>query len=63
MGAYVADAAALNSNGIETLLATVLSTFPVKGNPSFSNGPKILPKNHPYCSILYNWVFDSLNIS
>ena len=37
----------------------VLSTFPIKGNPVFSNGPKILPKNPPDCPILWNWVFES----
>ena len=31
IAASVADAAAVNPNGIETLLATGLSTFPVKG--------------------------------
>ena len=37
-----------------------LSTFPIKGNPVFSNGPKILPKNPPDCPILWNWVFESV---
>ena len=40
----VADAAAVNSYGIKALLANGLSTFTIKGNPVFSNGPKILPK-------------------
>ena len=30
----------------------------MKGNLVFSNGPKSLPKNHPDCTILCNWVFD-----
>ena len=45
----VADPAAVNSNGIKTLLASVLSIF-IKGNPFFSNGPKGLlenPRNGP----------------
>ena len=34
-----ADAAAANLNGIKTRLANGLSTFPIKGNPVFNNGP------------------------
>ena len=48
----VADAAAVNPNGIKTLLTNYLSTFLIKGNPGFSNGPKSLPKNPPDCPIL-----------
>ena len=44
--ASAADAAAVNPNGIKTLLANGLHTFPIKGNPVFSNGPKSLPKNY-----------------
>ena len=40
----VADSAAVNPNGIKTLLANALSTFPIKANPAFSNGHKSLPK-------------------
>ena len=58
VAASVADADAVNPNGSETLLANCLSTFHVKGNPVFSNGPKRLPKNPPDCSILCTWVFD-----
>ena len=36
------DTAAVNPNGIKTLLANGLSTFPIKGNPVFSHGPKKL---------------------
>ena len=57
--ASVADAGAVNPNGIKTLLANGLSTFLVKGKPVFSNGPKSLPGNPPDCSILCNWVFDN----
>ena len=42
--ASVANAAAVNPNGIKTLLANGLSTFPIKDNPIFSNGTKSLPK-------------------
>ena len=45
--ASVTDAAAVNPNGIKTFLASGLSTFPIKGNPVFSDGPKSLPKNPP----------------
>ena len=38
------------------LLANSLSTFPIKGNPVFSNGHKSLLKNP---LILCNWVFDN----
>ena len=54
----LADTAAVNPNGIKTLLANGLRTFPIKGNPVFNNGPKSLPKT-PDCPILCNWVFDN----
>ena len=44
---------------IKTLLASGLSTFFIKSNLVFSNGPKSLPKNPPDCPILCNWVFDN----
>ena len=44
---------------LKTLLVNDLSTFFIKGNPVFSNGPKGLPKNLPDCPILCNWVFDN----
>ena len=52
IAASVGDAATINPNGIKTLLANGLSMFPVKGNPTFSNSPKPLPKNPPDCPIL-----------
>ena len=55
----VAGVAAVNPNGIKTFLANGLSTFFIKDNPVFSNGPKSLLKNPPDCPILDNWVFDS----
>ena len=54
IAAYVADTAAANPNGIKLFSANGLSTFPIKGNPVFINGPKILPKNPPDCIILSN---------
>ena len=52
--ASVADAAAINPNGIKTLLANGLSIFPIKANPAFNNGPKSLPGNSVDCPILCN---------
>ena len=36
----VANATAVNRNGIKTLLANGLWTFPIEGNLTFSNGTK-----------------------
>ena len=41
----------------------MVCTFTIKGNPVFSNGPKILPKNPPDCTILYNSVFDNFMLA
>ena len=54
IAASVANATAVNPNGSKTLLANSLSTFPVKGNPVFNNGPKSLPNDPPDCPILWN---------
>ena len=51
IAASVADAAAVNPNDIKTLLANVLITFPINGDPFYSNGPKS-PKNPRDCPIL-----------
>ena len=45
--ALAADAAAVNPNGIKTLLANGLITFFINRNPVFNNGPRSLPKNPP----------------
>ena len=50
----VAYVAAVNPNGIKTLLCNGLSMFPTKVNLVFSNGPKSLPENAPDCPILCN---------
>ena len=42
--ASVADVVVVNPNGIKTLLANGLGTFPVKDNAAFSNGSKSLLK-------------------
>ena len=64
MVASVADAAAaVKPNGIKTLLANGLSTFFIKGNPVFSNGPESLSKNPPDCLILCNRVFDYFTLT
>ena len=55
--ASVADTAAVNPNGIKTLLANGLSIFPIKDNPDLSNGPKSLTENSPDFPISCNWVF------
>ena len=59
IAASAAYAAAVNPNGIKTLFANGLSTFPIKGNPVFSIGSKSLPKNPPDWPILCNWVFNN----
>ena len=43
------DAAAVDPTGIKRLLTNGLSTSFVKGNPVFSNGPKILSNNPSDC--------------
>ena len=48
IGTSVPDA---KPSGIKTLLVNGLNTFPIKGNPVVSNGPKGLPKTPPDCHI------------
>ena len=45
IAASVADAAAVNPNGIKSLVANGLRIFFIKGKPAFGNGHRILPKN------------------
>ena len=52
--ASAADAAAVNPNGIQTLLPNGVATFFINGNPVFNNGPRSLPRNPPNCTILHN---------
>ena len=54
-----AAAAAAYLNGIKTLLANGLITFPINVNLVFSNSSKSLPKNPPDCPILCNWVLEN----
>ena len=58
--ASAAAAAAVNPNGIKTLLANGLITLFINSNPVFSNGPRSLPRNSPDCITLDIWVFDNL---
>ena len=53
------DAAAINPNGIKTVLANGFNTFFIKSKAAFDNGPKNPPKNPPDCPVLCNWVFDN----
>ena len=50
--ASAADTAAVNPNGIKTLLASDLITFFINGIPTFSNRPRSQPRNTPDCIIL-----------
>ena len=59
IAASVVDAATVNPNSIKMTLANGLSTFFIKGNVIFSNGPKSLPRNPPECPILCKWVLDN----
>ena len=59
IAAFVADAAAVNPNGITRLLANGFSTFFIKDKSIFNNVPESQPKLSPDCSILDNWVFDN----
>ena len=63
IAASVADATTVNPNGNKTFLANGLSTFPIKGNPVFSNSPKSLPKNPPDYTTLCNWVFENFMLT
>ena len=62
MAGSVADAADVNPDGTETLLANGLSTFPNKDKSVFSNGPRSLLKNPPNCIILDSWPFESFTL-
>ena len=55
----VTDAAAVNPDGIKTLLGNGVTTCCIKGNLVFSYGPKSLPKDSLNCPILCIWVFDN----
>ena len=46
---FAADAAAVNPEGINALLANGVITFFVNGNPVFNNGPSNLSRNPPDC--------------
>ena len=58
--ASAADAAAVSSRGIKTLLANGVSALFINDNPDFNKGSSSLPKNPPDCIIFHNWVFENL---
>ena len=49
IAASVADAPIVNPNVIKALFANGFGTIFIKGNPVFSNGPKILRRNLHDC--------------
>ena len=51
-----ADAAAVNPNGVKTVLANGLVTFFINGNPAFNNEPRNPLRNPPDWIILDKWV-------
>ena len=55
-----ADDAAVNHNGVKTLLANDLIKFFTKNKPASSNGPRRLPKDARECTIFDSRFFDSL---
>ena len=57
--ASTADAAAINPNGIKTLLANDLRIFFIKGKSVFSIGSRNMPRNPPDCTISGSWIFGS----
>ena len=59
ISACAVDAAAVNANGIKTLLVNSLSTFFIKGKPVFSSGLRNLPGNLSDCTMLDSWVFSN----
>ena len=59
IAASIAYAAAVNPNGIKTLLTNGFTRMFIKGKPVFSNGPRSLPRNPPDYVILCNLVFDN----
>ena len=57
MTGSVVDAAAVNLDGVKTLLGNGLITFFIKDNPGFSNGPRCLPRSRHDCATLDICVF------
>ena len=52
--AFVADAAAVNPNGIKKPLANGVSAFFIKGKLFFGNGPESISRNQSSCIIFDN---------
>ena len=63
IAASVAKTVAVHPSDIKTLVASGLSTFPIKGNLAFSNDPKSLPKNSLDYPILCKWIFEDCILS
>ena len=59
----VANAGAVNPNGIKTFLANGLNTFFINDKPAFTNGPRSLTRNPPDCTILDSWFFNSFTLA
>ena len=59
LAASVTYIAAVNPNGIKTLLTNGFSTFLIKSKPVFINGPRILAKNPPNFLIVDNQSFNN----
>ena len=57
------DAAAVNPNGIETLLANGFNTCFIKSSPVFINFPKNLPKRNWLTWSYAIWVFDHFKLA
>ena len=58
--ASAVDVAAVNRNGIKTLLVNVLITFFINSSPVFNNELRSLPRNPAHCIILEKLVFNNL---
>ena len=53
------DAAAVNSNGTNRIVANSICAFFINSKPSYINGPRRLLKNPLNWILLENWVFDN----
>ena len=54
IAATISDAAAINPNVMETSLANDVTTFFIKGKPTFINESRTLPKNPHFLVISFN---------
>ena len=63
IGLSLADATAVNPNGIKTLLVNCLSKFSIKEKSIFSNVLRSLPENPPGFPMLESWVFNYFRLA